>query len=171
MVPVSHINIKVPDSRLARQQNKNKRNEKYKNKKSNYLQNVTLVDDVKRTKWFKQSQETQGKPFMLSTGHTVHTLAPRVTVLVPARPGHTVHTLDPRVTVQVPVGESLLSILQQSLFWSLSAAVVKQNEAVVNVKLTQMVQTQSSNTGHTVHTQYWSHRSYSSSESHCSGPC
>ena len=40
----------------------------------------------------------------VSTGHTVHTLVPRVTVQVPVRPGHTVHTLVPRVTVQVPVG-------------------------------------------------------------------
>ena len=40
----------------------------------------------------------------VSTGHTVHTLVPRVTVQVPVRPGHTVHTLVPRVTVLVPVG-------------------------------------------------------------------
>ena len=45
----------------------------------------------------------------VSTGHTVHTLVPRVTVQVPVRPGHTVHTLVLRVTVQVPVGSHLPS--------------------------------------------------------------
>ena len=80
--------------------------------------------NVKLTKWSKHSQVILVIPFILSTGHTVHTLVPRVTVLVPAMPGHTVHTLDPRVTVQVPVGESLLSILQQSLFRSLSVQVI-----------------------------------------------
>ena len=104
----------VPSTGLARQNNKNKRNEKYKNKKSNYLQNVTLVEDIKHS---------QVIPFILSTVHTVHTLEPRVTVLVNVRPGQTVHTLAPRVTDLVPVGESLLSILQQSLFWSLTAVV------------------------------------------------
>ena len=113
----------VPSTGLARQNNKNKLNEKYKNKKSNYLQNVTLVEDINHSRVI---------PFILSTVHTVHTLELRVTVLVNVRPGQTVHTLAPRVTDQVPVGESLLSILQQSLFWSLTAVV-----AVVEVvKLT-----------------------------------
>ena len=141
VVPVSHINTNVPDSRLARQQNKNKRNEKYKNIKSNYLQNV-----VNSVKLFKQSQETQDKPFILSTGHTVHT--PRVTVLVPARPGHTVHTLDPRVTVLVPVGESLLCILQQSLFWSLSVQAGTMLISSLKSQVTPFILS----TGHTVHT-------------------
>ena len=113
----------VPRIGLARQNNKNKRNEKYKNKKSNYLQNVTLVEDTKHS---------QVIPFILSTVHTVHTLEPRVTDLVNVRPAQTCHTLAPRVTDLVTVGESLLSILQQSLFWSLTVAV-----AVVEViKLT-----------------------------------
>ena len=68
----------VPSTGLARKQNKNKLNEKYKKKKSNYLQNVTLV--------VKHSEDTQVIPFILSTVHTVHTLEPRVTVLVNVRP-------------------------------------------------------------------------------------
>ena len=55
LVTVPHtprVTVGVPDSRLARQQNKNKQNAKHKNQKSNYLSNVTLVDSVKLTKWF-----------------------------------------------------------------------------------------------------------------------
>ena len=66
------------------------------------------------------SLKSQVIPFILSTVHTVHTLEPRVTVLVNVRPAQTCHTLAPRVTDLVPVGESLLSILQQSLFWSVT---------------------------------------------------
>ena len=77
-------------------------------------QNVTLVEDI---------MHTQVIPFILSTVHTDHTLEPRVTDLVNVRPGQTVHTLVPRVTDLVPAGESLLSTLQQSLFWSLTAVV------------------------------------------------
>ena len=67
------------------------------------------------------SLKSQVIPFILSTVHTVHTLEPRVTVLVNVRPAQTCHTLAPRVTDLVTVRESLLSILQQSLFWSLTA--------------------------------------------------
>ena len=55
LVTVPHtprVTVGVPDSRLARQQNKNKQNTKHKNQKSNYLSNVTLVESVKLTKWF-----------------------------------------------------------------------------------------------------------------------
>ena len=89
-------------------------------------QNVTLVDDIKYT---------QVIPFILSTVHTDHTLEPRVTDLVNVWPGQTVHTLAPRVTDLVPVGESLLSILQQSLFWSLTVvAVVMEAVKLTKVK-------------------------------------
>ena len=69
------------------------------------------------------SLKSQVIPFILSTVHTVHTLEPRVTVLVNVRPVQTCHTLAPRVTDLVPVRESLLCILQQSLFWSLTKLV------------------------------------------------
>ena len=69
------------------------------------------------------SLKSQVIPFILSTVHTVHTLEPRVTVLVNVRPAQTCHTLAPRVTDLVTVRESLLCILQQSLFWSLSNQV------------------------------------------------
>ena len=39
----SQVTVDDHGSRLARQQNKNKQNEKYKNQKSNYLSNVTLA--------------------------------------------------------------------------------------------------------------------------------
>ena len=48
--------VGVPDSGLARPQNKNKQNEKIKNHKTNYLSHVTLVSKTKHTKQFYQSQ-------------------------------------------------------------------------------------------------------------------
>ena len=115
VVPVSshsphtpQVTVGVPDSRLARQQNKNKQNEKYENQKSNYLSNVTMVDSVKLTKLISQSQVSRDTSVLKSrprsrpvptTGHGQHT--PRVTAKSRSYPGHTPHT--PRVTVVVPV--------------------------------------------------------------------
>ena len=72
VVPVSslsphtpRVTVGVPDSGLARQQNKNKQNVKHKNHKANYLSNVTVVDNVKLTKWFNYGHG--------SSGHTTHT--------------------------------------------------------------------------------------------------
>ena len=93
VVPVSshnphtpRVTVDVPGSRRSRKQNKNKQNEKYKNRKSNYLSNVTVVDIVKRTKSFYQSQvyrdtsASKSRPRSRPSGHTLHT--PRVTVVV-----------------------------------------------------------------------------------------
>ena len=100
------VTVKDQGSRLARQQNKNKQNEKYKNQKSNYLSNVTLEDSVKLTQLLSQSQVSQDTSARSYPGHTLHT--PRVTVVVPVSghmtSGHTPHT--PRVTVVVPVSRS-----------------------------------------------------------------
>ena len=65
VVTASFINIKCPDRRLARQQNKNKRNEKYKTTNSNYLSNVTVVNSVKLTKLYKHTQITLVTPSTL----------------------------------------------------------------------------------------------------------
>ena len=115
------VTVGVPDSGLARQQNKNKQNKKHKNHKSNYLSNVTLVDSVKHTKLVNQSQVTLAITAIRSrsrsrlVGHGSHT--PRVTVsvtdsdhnskftVIQSRSrsrlsGHGPHT--PRVTVGVP---------------------------------------------------------------------
>ena len=66
VVPVSshiphtpRVTVKVPGSGRSRKQNKNKQNEKYKIKKANYLSHVTLVNNVKHTKLFKQSKATR----------------------------------------------------------------------------------------------------------------
>ena len=97
------VTVGFPDSGRARQQNKNKQNKKYKNHKLNYLSNVTLVDRVKHTKLFNQSQVTQAITALRSrsrswlAGHSSHT--PRVTVSV-TDSSHGSHTL--RVTVNVP---------------------------------------------------------------------
>ena len=48
--------VGVPDSGLARPQTKNKQNEKHINQKSNYLPNVTLVENYKHTKKSYQSR-------------------------------------------------------------------------------------------------------------------
>ena len=78
------VTVGVPDSGRARPQNKNKQNEKYKNHKSNYLSNVTLVDKLKHTKWYNQSQVTlainvlRSRSWSRLSGHGPHT--PRVTV-------------------------------------------------------------------------------------------
>ena len=102
------VTVGVPDSRLARQQNKNKQNGKYENQKSNYLSNVTMVYSVKLTKLISQSQVSRDTSVMKSitrsrsvptTGHGQHT--PQVTAESRSYPGHTPHT--PRVTVVVPV--------------------------------------------------------------------
>ena len=125
----------VPSTGLARQNNKNK----LKNRKSKYCQNVTVVEDIKHS---------QVIPFILSTVHTVHTLEPRVTVLVNVRPAQTCHTLAPRVTDLVPVGESLLSILQQSLFWSLAVQASITQVSSLKYPVTPFILS----TVHTVHT-------------------
>ena len=111
----SQVTVGVPDSRLARLQNKNKQNEKYKNQKSNYLSHVTVVNSVKLTKLLSQSQVYKNTCALKSrsrsnlSGQTLHT--PQVTAVVPAGgqtlSGHTPHT--PRVTEEVPVSSHMQS--------------------------------------------------------------
>ena len=111
----SQVTVGIPDSRLARQQNKNKQNEKYKNRKSNYLSNVTVVNSVKLTKLLSQSQvykntcASKSRSRSRPSGQTLHT--PRVTAVVPVSgqtlSGHTPHT--PRVTEAVPVSSHMQS--------------------------------------------------------------
>ena len=94
----------VPTIGLARQQNKNKQNEKTENRKSNYKSHVKTDDSHKedtsiplshvltKTKSVSQLSSTHWSRL---SGHTPHT--PRVTVVVPVSGhGHGQHTL--RVT-------------------------------------------------------------------------
>ena len=97
------VTVGVPGSGRSRKQNKNKQNKKYKNQKSNYLSNVTLVVRIKLTKWFNQSQVSldiialRSRSRSRLSGHGQHT--PRVTAKSRSRlSSHGQHT--PRVTAK-----------------------------------------------------------------------
>ena len=185
VVPVSLINNKVPDSWLARQQNKNKRNEKYKTTKSNYLSNVTLVNSVKLTKLFNHTQVTLVIPFTLFESLSLilcESLFRSLSVLV--IPFILFESLSlilceslfrslSVLVIPFILFESLSLILCESLFRSLSVTPLTITPTLqVILYLKSQVSSPKSPQAHT-----WSYRSYSLSHchsysvSHCSGPC
>ena len=157
-----HVHAKVPDSRLARQQNKNKQNEKYKNQKSNYLSNVTVVENVKLTKLYNLSQVILVIPFILSESLFMSLLG----LVIPFILRESLFR-----SLSVPV---ILFILCKSLFRSLSVLVIPfilreslfRSLSVYTLKSTQQTHSNSSLksqvsnlhnlkpqlSGHTVHT-------------------
>ena len=129
----SRVTVGVPGSRRSRKQNKNKQNEKYKNRKSNYLSNVTLVVSSKHTKWFNHGQAHLVIPHILRES-LWRSLSARVTASILRESLHkqlqvSLHTklYNPsQVSTNSNQGHDYLvipHILRESLCRSLSALV------------------------------------------------